>query len=85
MNLPTCLGGNFTTGGDLAVDQVFARIVFGDLRRRLAGADIGAEIDPQLERRFARRGKFPHVDNRADAYVNFEKIVERDCHRRNGN
>ena len=52
------------------------------MHRDLGGAfllaNLGTEIDPQLDGRLARFGKEFRTHDRSNAYVDFEKVVETD-------
>src|SRR3954447_12846805 len=67
---------------NLLAHQRFKRMVFGDLRRALAHADRGTEIDPQPPGRLARLRERLCIDDGADADIDREKSVEVDGRRR---
>ena len=62
----------------LPADQRLRAIVFGDLRRRFLDADLGPEIDLQLERRLARLRKRLGLDDGAGADVDAIEIGKAD-------
>ena len=53
-----------------------------DLGAGLSPADCRAEVDQQLKSRFPRFGKRSRFDDRANTYVNGEKLLEGDERRR---
>ena len=76
---PICRGGKFTTAATCRPTSSSQPIVPRDLRRRFLEADRRAEVDDQLEGGFARLRERPHLDDRADADVDPEEIVEGDA------
>ena len=58
----------------LPADKAFQRIVNGDLRRGFLEADLGTEIDDDLERRLARFGKGRSLDDGAGANIDALEI-----------
>jgi len=69
------LHGKIHHGHDLSADKFFTRIQRLDLRARYFDSDVRAEIDAQLPRRFTRFGKFHHLKHRADAQLDFQKLI----------
>ena len=65
-------------GGDLAPDQCFRRVIFGDLGGGFFDADVCAEIDAEFEGRFSGLGEGLGCDDGADADIGFVEIVEGD-------
>src|SRR6185503_8035649 len=76
--------GEVHHGGNLAADQRSRVIVFRDLRRAFLLADLGAEVDPEPDGRLAGAIGRLGGDDRADADVHLEEVVEGDARRRSG-
>jgi hypothetical protein len=66
-------------GQHLPAEQILRAVVARDLGRGFLDAEPGPEIDPELERRLFRLGKGLGLDDRADADVDAQKIVEADA------
>ena len=78
MNWPIWRGGKLTTAATWRPIRFFRRVVLGDLRGRFLDADLGAEIDLELEGGLARLRKGLGLDDGAGADIDFEEIVEGD-------
>src|SRR5207245_1037845 len=59
-------------------DNIFGVVVRCELGAGLSPANCRAEVDQQLKSRFARFGKWSRFDDRANTYVNGEKLLEGD-------
>ena len=70
--------GKVDDGRNQSPDEAVWRVMLGNLRRRPLDADRGAEIDGQLERRFARIWEWIDRDYAPDADVDGEKLVKGD-------
>lgn len=76
--LPDLARGEIDHGGDLAAGQVFDRVIFGDLGAGLPVADGRTEIDQQFVGGLARLRIGFGRDDRADADVDLQEIIEAD-------
>ena len=75
-------------GGDLPSDKRFRRIVARDLGRTFQFADVGSEIEPQLDRRLPSLGESCGAENRSCKDINLQENIEiyrhRYLHRQDG-
>ena len=71
-------GREVDDGEHLPADERRRVVVHGDLRRGPALAELGAEVDPELQRRLARLGERLGAGDAADADVDLEEVVEAD-------
>jgi hypothetical protein len=62
----------------LSANQRFRFIMHGDLRRTLFDADFPAEVDPQFDGGLSRLRKWFGGNDRPDANIHFQKIVDPD-------
>jgi hypothetical protein len=75
---PDLAGWEVYDGGDLASNQRFRGVVFGDLGRGFFDADVCAEIDAEFEGGLSGFGEGFGCDDGADADVGFVEVVEGD-------
>jgi hypothetical protein len=68
--------------GHLATEEGVRRVVAGNLCRGFALADVGAKVDPELDRRFPCLGKGFRPDHRADPDVHGGECLIEDGHGR---
>jgi hypothetical protein len=73
MNLPIWARREIDHGRDLPADQLFRRVVHGDLGRGFLHAKLGAEIDRQPQRRLARTLERRCFHDGADSDVDLVK------------
>ena len=71
-------GGKFNTCQHLAAEELVGGVALGQLSARTAAADLSPEVHFELVGRLARRGKWPHLDDAADAHVDLQEVVEGD-------
>jgi hypothetical protein len=69
--LPDLARSKIHNGHNLLPDQSFERVIIGDLRGGLFDTDLIAEVDPKLNRGFARLWKSLSALNGAFANVDF--------------